>query len=508
MSFSVSLPPTLVLPHPDTPPHAAAPVPAGPPVPRAADRPHPVAAGPERPAGPPPAAVRRVRAALVGLPPGAESVQLPALRAQRYRVELAALVDADTGRARRVRAAHGVAAAYGSLAELLAREHPDLVHLVAPADAAAVLRCLRTGAWVLAEQPPARCLAEYDRIAAAEQTGGPYAVVGGPAAAPGPCRLLRLARSGVWGRPLGARLAVPWFRPPAVEGAGRRPVSAADPVAARGVDPVAGCGAGLVELLPAVLGEWTEVRPAVARPGMRGREPAPTLLVRFTCGAVATVLPGPPAAGREPPLRLDFAEATAELRWTDDLVAEGGVGVPGGAAAFAGPVAAAPGGAGAVTGSGGGVPGGTGSPAGADVAAAAPVRVPHEPGAGGPRAAAPPRTVGPGKLTLAVTGRAPVSPGPRRADDAWQPPDLLGAVLDAMAAGRRPDAFQAARRSGLELLTGLHRAAVTGRPVRRGQLGPADPFYHHLHGIAPVPGPAPAAAAPDRRPSAGHRHRH
>ncbi|WP_157856149.1 Gfo/Idh/MocA family oxidoreductase [Actinacidiphila yeochonensis] len=456
----MSLPPTLV----PSPPRAA----GNPPV-RGGAQPaaHPAArTAPTalRPAGGPavPVPARRIRAALVGLGPDAEAAHLPALHAQRHRVEVAALVDADAAMARRVRAAHAVPAAYRSLEELLGREHPELVHLATGASArtAAVLSCLRAGAWVLAEQPPARCLAEYDRISAAERPGGPFASVAGDLLLEsGPRRLLGLARSGALGRPLGARLAVPWFRPSAAEGAGRRPEYGADRAAARGAE--------LVELLPAVLGEWTEVRPAVARPGQRGGDAVPTLLVWFACGAVATVLPAPVRdGGQEPPLRLDFAEATAELRFlaarSDGVGAVPAVG-PGGLAA------GAPAGRAAV---GGGGLGGTWG------------------------------------LTLAMAGRAGTTArAGRDAGARSEPPCALAAVLDAMPAGRRPHPGAGLRRAGLELLTGLHRAAATGRPVRRGQLGPADPFYHHLHCAPPVsrrPGPAPAGELPPYgRPARG-----
>ena len=68
----------------------------------------------------------------------------------------------------------------------------------------------------------------------------------------------------------------------------------------------------------------------------------------------------------------------------------------------------------------------------------------------------------------------------------------LPLLLDAMRRGERPPVSGPAGRETLELVTALYRSAFTGLPVTRDQLGPDDPFYHHLHGG--VPGWAP----PDR----------
>jgi predicted dehydrogenase len=79
----------------------------------------------------------------------------------------------------------------------------------------------------------------------------------------------------------------------------------------------------------------------------------------------------------------------------------------------------------------------------------------------------------------------------------WRPPDgdrtshasQLPLLLDAMARHERPPLSGRQGRETLELVTALYRSAFTGRPVHRDQLGPDDPFYHHLHGG--VPGWAP-----------------
>jgi predicted dehydrogenase len=57
-------------------------------------------------------------------------------------------------------------------------------------------------------------------------------------------------------------------------------------------------------------------------------------------------------------------------------------------------------------------------------------------------------------------------------------------MLDAMERGERPPLSGRQGRETLELVTALYRSAFTGLPVRRGDIGPDDPFYHHMHGEA------------------------
>jgi predicted dehydrogenase len=61
----------------------------------------------------------------------------------------------------------------------------------------------------------------------------------------------------------------------------------------------------------------------------------------------------------------------------------------------------------------------------------------------------------------------------------------LAVLLDDYGRGVRPDTSGPGCRPILELITGLYRSALTGTPVNRGELGPDDPFYHHLHGDTP-----------------------
>ncbi|NJP96114.1 Gfo/Idh/MocA family oxidoreductase [Nonomuraea sp. FMUSA5-5] len=71
----------------------------------------------------------------------------------------------------------------------------------------------------------------------------------------------------------------------------------------------------------------------------------------------------------------------------------------------------------------------------------------------------------------------------------------LAALLAAMRAGERPQAGGADGRRVMELITGMYQSALTGRPVSRAELVPANPFYHALNGGDP------RAAAARLRPS-------
>jgi predicted dehydrogenase len=382
---------------------------------------------PTPPAGGP---ARRIRAALVGTGTVAATGHLPALRAQAHRVELAAVVDSDAAVAGRFRAAHGVPAAYSSLAEMLHREHPDLVHLCTPSADAAV-QCLEAGAWVLAEQPPARSLAEYDRIEAAERDGGPYAsVVRRYGFGSAGRHLDRLVREGALGRPLVAQCVTAWYRP-----------QSAYDVPTHGQwatgGPTLGHGIHQMDLLLAVLGDWEEVRAIAGRLDRDIQtEDVSLALVRFASGAVATVVNSVLSPREESYLRFDFTDVTAEVRHLQGR----------GAAEW------------------------TYTPA------------PH-----------------------AAADSARIA--------AWTAPDgesgsahaaQLPYVLDAFDKGQRPPASGPAARASLALVTALYRSALTGLPVRRDQLGPDDPFYHHLHGGTPGWAPAPQEPAPEASaPEAG-----
>jgi predicted dehydrogenase len=256
---------------------------------------------------------RRARVAIVGTGGIAEIAHVPALRSQAHRVDIVAAVDTDPDRLKAFAARHSIPAVRATLEEMLERDRPDLVHLCSPPSTHAdhAVRCLEAGAWVWIEKPPARSLAEYDRITAAEREGGPYASVVfqhrfGSAA----LRLRALARGGAFGRPLVAQCVTAWYRPHEyydVPWRGRWETE--------GGGPTMGHGIHQMDLMLSVLGDWAEVRATAARLDRDVEtEDVSAALVTFASGAVATVLNSVLSPREESYLRFDFTDASVELR--------------------------------------------------------------------------------------------------------------------------------------------------------------------------------------------------
>ncbi|GAA4618791.1 Gfo/Idh/MocA family oxidoreductase [Actinoallomurus liliacearum] len=87
------------------------------------------------------------------------------------------------------------------------------------------------------------------------------------------------------------------------------------------------------------------------------------------------------------------------------------------------------------------------------------------------------------------------TPAPHVTDEArvaaWRTPDqdlpsshtaLLADLLDAYERGDRPQTSGAGGRRTLELIVALYKSALTGRPVRRGEIDGTDPFYREMNG--------------------------
>ncbi|MEU0118114.1 Gfo/Idh/MocA family oxidoreductase [Streptomyces bobili] len=70
----------------------------------------------------------------------------------------------------------------------------------------------------------------------------------------------------------------------------------------------------------------------------------------------------------------------------------------------------------------------------------------------------------------------------------------LRELVASMRAGERPRGSGADGRSSLELVSALYKSAFTDVTVKRGEIGPGDPFYTALHGGAPGWAPGVASA--------------
>ncbi|VVJ19877.1 Oxidoreductase [Amycolatopsis camponoti] len=118
---------------------------------------------------------KRLRVAVVGAGAIADSHRV-AYQARRDDVDLVAVADVDEGRALAFCAATEHAKPYRDLDSLLAEQEPDLVSICTPPGlhVEQTKRVLECGAWVWCEKPPCRSLAEYDEMTSAELEGGPY----------------------------------------------------------------------------------------------------------------------------------------------------------------------------------------------------------------------------------------------------------------------------------------------------------------------------------------------
>lgn len=252
-----------------------------------------------------------IRTAIVGTGNIAR-LHVQALAPLGDRVQLVAGVDVDKERLDAFCDQHAIPARHTDLEEMLRLRRPDLVHVCTPPGLhrSQTLSCLRAGANVLVEKPPALSLAEFDELAAAEGPAGPWAAtVFQHRFGSGALRLRRLMDEGVLGRPLLAVCSTTWFRDQSyfdVPWRGRWDTE--------GGGPTMGHGIHQMDLLTALLGPWTQVQ-ALARRQARDMETEDLslALVSFACGAVASVVNSVLSPQEESRIRIDFERATVEL---------------------------------------------------------------------------------------------------------------------------------------------------------------------------------------------------
>jgi predicted dehydrogenase len=235
-----------------------------------------------------------------------------ALAAVAGEVDLVAAVDVDAPRLAAFAGAHGIPGRYGDVAAMLAAERPELVHVCTPPSlhCEQALAALRAGAHVLVEKPPALSLAQLDALDAAQGAGGPYlATVFQHRFGTGARRLCALVDAGALGRPLLAVCHTTWFRDQAYFDVPWR-----GDWTTEGGGPTLGHGIHQMDLLGAVLGDWTELT-AVARRQARdtATEDISLAHVAFASGAVASVVNSVLSPREESYLRFDFERATVEL---------------------------------------------------------------------------------------------------------------------------------------------------------------------------------------------------
>jgi predicted dehydrogenase len=252
-----------------------------------------------------------IRVAVVGTG-GIAAIHAQALASQAGEVDVVAGVDIDAARLAAFCDQHGIPGRYDALQPMLAATRPHLVHVCTPPGLhrEQALACLRAGASVLVEKPPTLSLAELHELAAAQGDAGPWlATVFQHRFGSGAANLRSMMDSGVLGRPLLAVCHTTWYRAQEyfdVPWRGRFDTE--------GGGPTMGHGIHQMDLLTAILGDWTEVRALARRQARRtGTEDLSLAHVSFANGAVATVVNSVLSPREETYLRFDFEYGTVEL---------------------------------------------------------------------------------------------------------------------------------------------------------------------------------------------------
>jgi predicted dehydrogenase len=253
-----------------------------------------------------------VRVAIIGAGNIADGCHMPAVQAQNGEATVIAVVDVDQRRAEAFAARWSIPAAYDDLGLMLQDQHPDLAVVCTPplAHGEAITACLDAGVWVWCEKPPTLSVAEYDVVGAHEREGGPYvSYVFQHRFGSGARALREHIRTGRLGAPLVGVCHTLWYRDDAyfeVPWRGRWETE--------GGGPTMGHGIHQIDLMLALMGEWTEVRAAM---GTLARdvetEDVSMAIVRFAGGAVVSVVNSLLSPRETSYLRFDFPEATVEL---------------------------------------------------------------------------------------------------------------------------------------------------------------------------------------------------
>ncbi|GAA1973779.1 Gfo/Idh/MocA family oxidoreductase [Microbacterium pumilum] len=202
-----------------------------------------------------------------------------------------------------------VPAVYDELDELLAAEHPDVVHICTPPGVHhdQTITAFAAGAHVVVEKPPASSLVELDEMrAAAAAAGKQLAVVFQQRTGTAPAHFRRLLQDGVLGRPLiavcqtlwyrdAAYFAVPWRGKWETEGGGT----------------TLGHGIHQIDLLAFLLGDWAGVQARLWRLDRETQtEDASTATVTFESGVVAQVVTSAVSPREISSIRIDTQRAT------------------------------------------------------------------------------------------------------------------------------------------------------------------------------------------------------
>ncbi len=253
----------------------------------------------------------RYRVAIIGTGSIAGN-HIKALHDLKNRVEVVAAVDVVRDRVEEYSKKYGISHYYTDAAEMLEKEHPDLVHIAAPPNThyQLIIQSLQAGASVLCEKPLCTSLAELDHIAAVEKQSGKFcsSVFQWRFGSRGQ-HFKRLIQEEALGHPLVGICQTTWFR-----NAAYYEVPWRGKWATEGGGPTMGHGIHAMDLFLWLLGDWEEVN---AFTGTLDRaievEDVSLAMVRFKNRALGSIVNSVLSPREETYLRFDFQKATVEL---------------------------------------------------------------------------------------------------------------------------------------------------------------------------------------------------
>lgn len=253
----------------------------------------------------------RYRAAIIGTG-GIAGNHIKALHDLKDRVEVVAAVDVVRDRVEEYSKKNGIPRYYTDAAEMLEKEHPDLVHIATPPNIhyQLIIQALQAGASVLCEKPMCTSLAELDHIAAVEQQTGNFcsSVFQWRFGSRGQ-HFKQLIQEEALGRPLVGICQTTWFR-----NAAYYEVPWRGKWSTEGGGPTMGHGIHAMDLFLWLLGDWQEVS---AFTGTLDRaievEDVSLAMVRFKNRALGSIVNSVLSPRQETYLRFDFQKATVEL---------------------------------------------------------------------------------------------------------------------------------------------------------------------------------------------------
>jgi predicted dehydrogenase len=229
------------------------------------------------------------------------------------RAEFVAVAEVDPVARESFAQRHGVAGRYEDLAALIAAETPDLVIVCTPPwlHFEQIRTCLAAGVWVHCEKPVAGSLAELDTIEAEEQASGARCSsvfqwrFGDQVA-----HLKSLITSEEMGRPLVVSCLMNWYRD-----AEYYRVAWRGRWASELGGPTVGAGIHFMDLLLWLLGDWADVAAMTATLDRDIEiEDVSVATVRLASGVLVSVVNSMLSPRQETSLRLDFQDATVELK--------------------------------------------------------------------------------------------------------------------------------------------------------------------------------------------------